>query len=348
MLQYIAILAILALLMIVALVFLLYARKSDGRIDIHLGSILPRRGGSGSDVPPQTSAADATPVSTPRRARRPSKPAIVVGCALLVTVALGMASVYSQDVGEVIVLRNLGGSIAGHSTEAGFHLKAPWQAVISYDTRNNLINFYGDAVYSYEGGSAGGADVTINDASGAAADIDIQVNYSLDPEYAEYLYSEYGTQENYTQNYVSNDVRSVAREVAGQFDTITMLTDRGQYTRAVQAALEEKWSDDGLTVENVSVQDVRYPETITSSYAEAQSAQIDQQRAQNEQETARIEAETRVVEAQGEADANAILTESLTPEVLQQRYIDALTQIGENGNLVVVPEGSQPIVGTAR
>ena len=45
------------------------------------------------------------------------------------------------------------------------------------------------------------------------------------------------------------------------------------------------------------------------------------------------------------ADANAIMTQSLTPEVLEQRYIDALKSIGKNGNLVVVPEGSQPIVG---
>lgn len=63
-----------------------------------------------------------------------------------------------------------------------------------------------------------------------------------------------------------------AREVAGKYDTITMLTNRGDFTNGVQ--------------------------------------------------------------------------ESLTPEVIQQHYIDALTSIGQSGNLVVVPEGSQPIVGT--
>lgn len=59
-----------------------------------------------------------------------------------------------------------------------------------------------------------------------------------------------------------------------------------------------------------------------------------------------VEAETQVIEAQGEADANRVLSESLTPEVIQQHYIETLEQIGEDGNLVVVPEGSQPIVGT--
>ena len=63
-----------------------------------------------------------------------------------------------------------------------------------------------------------------------------------------------------------------------------MLTDRGQYTDAVEKALTEKWADHGLTVEQVSVQDVRYPDEITSRYATAQAAEIDKQTAINKQE----------------------------------------------------------------
>ena len=99
------------------------------------------------------------------------------------------ACLYSVDVGEVAVIRNMGGSLAGHSEDAGFHLKTPWQSIVKYDTRNNLINFYKDTDYKYDGGSAVGKQVTVNDRSGASADIDIQVNYSLDPSAAEYLYS---------------------------------------------------------------------------------------------------------------------------------------------------------------
>ena len=147
---------------------------------------------------------------------------------------------------------------------------------------------------------------------------------------------------------MTNDLRSVAREVSGQFDTITMLTDRSRYTQAVQEKLSEKWEPIGLTVEQVSVQDVRYPDSITSKYAEAQAAEVARQQAESEQETAKVEAETKKVVAQGEADANAILTQSLTPEVIQQRYIDALKEIGQSGNLVVVPEGSTPVVSASK
>lgn len=215
----------------------------------------------------------------------------LVGLMLLIPACL-----YSVDVGEVAVIRNMGGK-----------------------------------------------QVTVNDRSGASADIDIQVNYSLDPSAAEYLYSEYGKQQTFTQNYISNDLRSVAREQSGRFDTLTMLTNRGEYTKAVQDALAAKWRKIGLTVEQVSVQDVRYGDEIVKKYNEAQAAEIDKQKAMNEQEVAKTEAETKKIKAQGEADANAVLNESLTDNVLKQHYIDALSNADQ---LVVVPDGADTLVQT--
>lgn len=269
-------------------------------------------------------------------------------CIVFAIIFIGISCIYTQDTGEVCVLRNLGGSLSGSTSEAGFHIKAPWQDVITYDVRNNLINFYGDTDYKVDGGSYEGKQVSINDKSGASANIDIQVNYSLKPDAALNLYTEYGTQENFVEKYISNDVRAVTREVSGGFDTVTMLTDRSQFTKAVQAALEKKWKDIGLTVEQVSVQDVRYPTSITDSYSQAQAAEVAKQKAQNEQETAKVQAETKKIEAQGEADANAVLAQSLNDQVLQQHYIDALKDIGKEGNLVVVPNGSTPMINTSK
>lgn len=251
---------------------------------------------------------------------------------------------YTQDAGEVIVLRSWTGNLCGYTEEPGFHTKAPWVKAISYDVRSNLVNLYHDAEYKYSDGAAEGSCVTVNDRGGASADVDVQVVYSLDADAAMNLYVNYGTQEHFTSTIVQNDVRAVAREVAGQFETIKMLTNRGEFTKALRDALTEKWDEIGLDVDNVSIQDVRYADSITSKYAEAQAAEIAKAEAQNEQETEKVRAETKKIKAEGEASANRALTESLTPEVLQQRYIDALKSIGEKGNLVVVPEGSTPMV----
>lgn len=262
---------------------------------------------------------------------------ILIGIVLIVVSCL-----FAQDVGQVVVLRNMGGSIAGTSTDAGFHTKAPWQDTITYDIRNNVLSFMGDEeTDQFEGGSANGSHITINDRGGASATIDIQVNYSLDPSAAEELYANYGTQENFVKSICAVDIRAVPREVSGQFDTISILTARGEFTNAVQEALTKKWQEYGLIVEQVSVQNVVYPQSIVDSYAAAQSAEIAKAKAQNEQETAKVQAETKVIEAQAEAEANRLLNESLSQNVVMYEYVQALK---ESGKLFVVPSDSMPVI----
>ena len=274
-------------------------------------------------------------------------PVAIPGVILAFSLVLaGGQCIYTQDIGEAVVLRNFGGSLAGYTAEAGIHFKAPWQDALDWDIRNRLINFYRDSEYAYDNGSYNGATVTINDSSGTKADCDVQVIYSINPDAVEQLYADYGTQEAYVSSYVSNDVRQTTRDCAGQFTTIQLLTDKESFAKSIQDTLNERWSDSGVVVESVSVQDIRYADSITDAYAAAQSAQVEQQAATNKQETARIEGDTKVIEAQKEAEANQVLTQSLTPEVLQQQYIEALKSAADNGSLIVVPEGSQPIVGT--
>ena len=267
---------------------------------------------------------------------------------LIGLVVVGSQCIYAQDIGEAVVLKNFGGSLAGYTTEAGFHLKTPWQDATSWDIRNRLINFYRDAAYTYDNGSYNGATVTINDASGTKADCDVQVIYSINPDAVQQLYADYGNQEAYVSSYVSNDVRQTVRDCAGQFSTIQLLTNKEEFASAIMEALTKSWTDSGVVVESVSVQDIRYADSITDAYANAQTSEIEKQRAVNEQEVARVNAETRAIEAEGERNANEILSQSLTPEVLQQQYYETLQDIGSKGNLVVVPEGSQPIVQTSK
>lgn len=97
-------------------------------------------------------------------------PVVIPGVILALSLVLaGSQCVYTQDIGEAIVLRNFGGSLAGYTADAGIHFKAPWQDALDWDIRNRLINFYRDADYAYDNGSYNGATVTINDSSGTSA-----------------------------------------------------------------------------------------------------------------------------------------------------------------------------------
>ena len=281
------------------------------------------------------------------RKNEKSMPMAVVGIPLAVALVLSGASmVYTQDVGEVTVLKNWGGSLAGHNADAGFNLKAPWQSTVKYDVRNNVLSFMGDSEKDqFEGGSANGSAVTINDAGGAKATIDIQVNYSLDPSAAEELYTNYGSQENFVKSICAVDIRSVPREVSGQFDTISILTARGEFTDAVEKALTKKWEKYGLVIEQVSIQNVVYPKSIVKAYEKAQAAEVAEATARNKQDVAKVEAETKRIEAEGTAKANKILAQSLSEEILTQEYINA---IKKSDSIYVVPEGSTPMVNTGK
>jgi membrane protease subunit (stomatin/prohibitin family) len=155
------------------------------------------------------------------------------------------------------------------------------------------------------------------------------------------IYGEYRTQESFTSKVITNDVRSVVRNVPGAYSTMDVLTRRAEVEKDIRTALEERWADRGVVVESVALQEIRYSDDVKKRLDEAQAARIAVDKAEADQERVRVEAETELIRQQGIADANAVLTESLTPEVLQQKYIDALR---EAGAVYVVPEGSQPLV----
>lgn len=250
-------------------------------------------------------------------------------------------SIYSQDVGEVCILRNWGGQLAGTTEEAGFHLKAPWQSVIRYDIRNNIVNLYRNSDYTYDNGTATGAEVTIYDKSGAQANVDVQVIYSLDADAAIDLYTEYQKQENFVQIVAVNNVRDAARNCSGKFTTLELLTNREQYAKAIFDKLSPEWSELGLRIAEVNCQDIRYSDEIVAAYNAAQKTEISKQNALNEQEAEKVKIETEILKAEGEAKANKIRSDSLTPEILQQEYIEALR---ESNGVYIVPGDSMPVI----
>ena len=266
-------------------------------------------------------------------------------------ILLAFSSFFRQDVGQANVLRDWTGNIVGYETQSGLHPKWPWVDPVTFDVRNQRAVFVteqnsgeGDNI----GGTPDGPQITVQDQEGVTANIDIAIRYSLKPDSVVDIYSQYQNEENLRTRLIFNDIRSVVRSVPGQFTTIQMLTDRNAVQAAVLKALEARWEDDGIIVEDVALQEIRYGEQVTNAYAAAQEANINVQTETAKLEAAKVSAQQKVVQAQAEADANAILNASLTDAILQQRYLDTLAKLAEAGNLVVVPEGFNGLVNVSR
>jgi regulator of protease activity HflC (stomatin/prohibitin superfamily) len=264
-----------------------------------------------------------------------------VGTGAVAVVLAALSSSYTQDVGESVVLRSITGELAGQSTEPGLHFKPPWVETIVYDTRNNTISYIGTGETNHSGGSAEGPQITFQDREGVTGNLDIVVRYSIVPDAVTDLYSEFRTQEDFVNRVLANDVRSLSRDIPARYGTLEVFTQRPAIATAIREALSSRWQQQGVTVEEVSLQEIRYSDDVKTRFDEAQAARIAVDKARAEQESARVAAETRIIAARGEADANRILSESLTDQVLRQRYIEA---IGQGGTIYVVPDGSNPLV----
>lgn len=138
------------------------------------------------------------------------------------------SSFFRQDVGQANVLRDWTGNIVGTETASGLHPKAPWVDVVTFDVRNQRAVFVseqepgeGDNV----GGAPDGPQITVQDAEGVTANIDIAIRYSIDPAAVSDIYSAYYNEDNLKTRLIFNDIRSVVRSVPGRFSTIDMLTE---------------------------------------------------------------------------------------------------------------------------
>lgn len=274
------------------------------------------------------------------------------GIAVIAGAAGGIAIIsqtfYSQDTGEASVLVDISGNIAGQETTPGFHGKAPWQSVKTFNVRNQNVSYIGDGQTDFNGGSAKGPSITATDADGVASEVNINVRYSINPSKVTDIYRQYKDESSFPSNYVTLTIQGVVRKVPNNYSTLDLITKQGEVQTSIQDALQNEFKGSGVTVDNVSLQKIDPPQAIKDSYASAQQAQINVSKEKSNLEAAQVSAQQQVVQAQAQAKANNELSKSLSNEVLQSRYIDALKEIGARGNLVVVPEGTNPIINTGK
>ena len=205
----------------------------------------------------------------------------------------------------------------------GFHLVAPWNKVHIYEVRQQEL-FEKMKVLSSNG-------------------LEIQIDASAwyEPVYGELGNLHQSLGENYLQRVIQPAIRSAARSVVGRY------TPEQLYSSKRDAIQDEIFTETKkildkqfVQLNEVLVRDVTLPNTIK----EAIERKLRQEQESLEYEfrlvTAAKEAEKVIIEAQGKADANKILSASLTDKILQDKGIDATIKLAESPNSKVVIVGS--------
>ncbi|MBT8182475.1 MAG: prohibitin family protein [Eudoraea sp.] len=250
-------------------------------------------------------------------------PVVFIIILLIILISKSAITIGSGEAG--VLYRTFGNGVVTDEPplNEGFHIVAPWNKVFVYEVRQQEV-FEKMKVLSSNG-------------------LDIQLDASawFQPDYADLGKLHQEKSEQYKERILLPAIRSAARSVVGRYTPEQLYSSKRD---AIQVEIFEETKnivqDQYIQLNEILIRDVTLPPTIK----EAIERKLKQEQESLEYEfrlvTAAKEAEKVRIEAQGKADANKILSASLTDKILQDKGIDATLKMAESPNSKVVVIGS--------
>lgn len=250
-------------------------------------------------------------------------PIIIVAIILVVVLAKSAVTIGSGEAGVLYKTFDNGVVTDAPPLGEGFHVVAPWNKVIVYEVRQQEL---------FE-------KMRVLSSNGLEIQIDASVWYQ--PVYKDLGNLHQSLGENYLQRVIQPAIRSAARSVVGRYTPEQLYSSKRDAIQdeifvETKKILEKQY----VQLNEILVRDVTLPNTIK----DAIERKLKQEQESLEYEfrlvTASKEAEKVRIEAQGKADANKILSASLTDKILQDKGIDATIKLSESPNSKVIVIGS--------
>ena len=90
---------------------------------------------------------------------------------------------------------------------------------------------------------------------------------------------------------------------------------------------------------------IQLPTGLASSIEQKLQAEQDAMRMEFIIQQAKLEAERKIIEAKAERDAQMIVAEGLTPEIIKLRSIEAFNKLSQSPNSkVIITDGKAPLL----
>lgn len=223
----------------------------------------------------------------------------------------------------------------------GWHFMSPLKHVSEFPITQQRVVF-SNAPSDY--GAKEHADWHIDaPANGGTIAINLTVNYNFLPEHVVELYTKFGGMdgESLMESKIQNDIVAYVKEVTPQFSVMQIYSDdRAGVNTAITNYLNEKLTAEyGINVSSALIVDAQPDDTLMQKIRakeqakqDAEIAELNKQTALAQAETDKVKAQTeadvKMIEAQAEADANKVLSESITPELIQMKEAEARLKHG--------------------
>jgi len=207
--------------------------------------------------------------------------------------------------------------------EQGFHVVMPWDNMIVYDVRTKE-DFEKMEVLSKNG-------LTIV--------VELSFRFMAKPSKIGYLHDEIGA--SYLETILKPEIRSATREVIGKYLPEELYSTKREVIQdEIFQTTATKSDKKHIILDAVLIREVQLPEKLKAAIE--QKLEEEQLAFQYEfkLDRERKEAERKIIEAQAKADANRILSASITDRILKDKGIEATLELAQSPNSKIVIVGS--------
>lgn len=171
---------------------------------------------------------------------------------------------------------------------------------------------------------------------------EISILYHVSKDQAPKLLAEVGV--DYEQTIIVSIFRSAAADVTSNFLAKDMHSGkRYEIESKVQERMNELLQKRGVVIESVLLKSITLPQGLASSIEQKLQAEQDAERMTYILKQEKLEAERRKIEAEGTREAQRILAEGLSPQIIQLRGIEAFKELSKSPNAkIIITDGKTP------
>ncbi len=183
-----------------------------------------------------------------------------------------------------------------------------------------------------------------------AASLDLQdvestvaTNWNIEPGDASWIYQRIGMESALNDRIIQPVVSNAVKAIVAHYNAEELVEKRDQVRRQIEDLIRRNLSPYhvNVAVDGVSITNFSFSPEYETAIENKQVAQPRAQQAEYELQQAKVEAERQIAQATGQAQAQKLLQQTLTPELIQQQAIQKWdghlpTVVGGNGVLPMI------------
>lgn len=231
---------------------------------------------------------------------------IIAFVSLMLLITL-LSSITTIGTGKVGVVTNFG-RVTGRELTEGMSTKIPFaESVTEYDIKVQKEEI-----------TAPAATKDLQDVNSTLA-----ITYQLKRGSVSFTHQEFG--KDYKDKVLPQAVNETFKAVSAKYTASELITERARVKVEVQEGLTaaiKKLSKDTLVLLDVSITNFTFSAEFNKAIEAVQIANQRIAQARQEYETAKVNADKLIAEAQGQAEAQRLQQQTLTPELLQKQAIE--------------------------